>query len=41
MYGRFAFEWNESPYVYETVSGVRSQFLRTPGILSVPDIDDS
>ena len=35
------FGWNESPYVYQTVSGVRSQFLRSRGILVFTYIDDS
>ena len=26
------FGWNESPYAYPTVSGVRSQFLRSRGV---------
>ena len=35
------FGWNESPYVYQTVSGVRSQFLRARGIPALTYIDDS
>ena len=35
------FGWNESPFVYQTVSGVRSQFLRSRGIPAVTYIDDS
>ena len=35
------FGWNESPFVYQTVSGVRSQFLRSRGIPAVTYIDDA
>ena len=35
------FGWNESPYVYQTVSGVRSQLLRSRGIPAFTYIDDS
>ena len=35
------FGWNESPFVYQTVSGVRSQFLRSRGIPTVTYIDDA
>ena len=36
----FSFSWNESPYVYATVSGVRSQFLRSRGIPAFMCIDN-
>ena len=35
------FGWNESPFVHQTVSGVRSQFLRSRGIPAVTYIDDA
>ena len=36
-----SFGWNESPYVYQTVSSVSSQFLRAQGIPAFTYIDDS
>ena len=33
--------WNESPFAYQTVSRVRSQFLRSRGIPAVTYIDDA
>ena len=35
------FGWNESPYVYQTVSGVRSQFLRSRRVPTFTYKDDS
>ena len=35
------FEWNESPFMHHSTSGVRSAFLRERGIPAKANIDDA